>query len=199
MGRAPCCSKVGLHRGPWTQREDTLLSKYIEAHGEGHWRSLPKKAEADLLQQEAAKRRRSNNNNKNTAKRQKAAAKTEKPKVHLPKPVRLTSLRLQRNDSFECNTNVSTGSSSQEKEVCFGAETVDEVPSWCKYFKNGGGDYENGASFLVEEVNASDDLECQSPGPITNSLEKLYEEYLQLLKTDDDQAQLDSFAESLLL
>ncbi|KAJ4832713.1 hypothetical protein Tsubulata_029466 [Turnera subulata] len=44
MGRAPCCSKVGLHRGPWTQREDTLLSKYIEAHGEGHWRSLPKKA-----------------------------------------------------------------------------------------------------------------------------------------------------------
>ncbi|KAJ4845738.1 hypothetical protein Tsubulata_049941 [Turnera subulata] len=152
-----------------------------------------------LRKLEAARRRRSNNNNKNTTKRQKAAAKTEKPKVHLPKPVRLTSLRLQRNDSFECNTNVSTGSSSQEKEVCFGAETVDEVPSWCKYFKNGGGDYENGASFLVEEVNASDDLECQSPGPITNSLEKLYEEYLQLLKTDDDQAQLDSFAESLLL
>ncbi|XP_009334363.1 myb-related protein 308 [Pyrus x bretschneideri] len=44
MGRAPCCSKVGLHRGPWTPREDTLLTKYIEAHGEGHWRSLPKKA-----------------------------------------------------------------------------------------------------------------------------------------------------------
>nr|DAD17971.1 TPA_asm: hypothetical protein HUJ06_019433 [Nelumbo nucifera] len=44
MGRAPCCSKVGLHRGPWTAREDTLLIKYIEAHGEGHWRSLPKKA-----------------------------------------------------------------------------------------------------------------------------------------------------------
>ena len=44
MGRAPCCSKVGLHRGPWTPREDTLLVKYIQAHGEGHWRSLPKKA-----------------------------------------------------------------------------------------------------------------------------------------------------------
>ncbi|KAL6290525.1 hypothetical protein ACE6H2_008035 [Prunus campanulata] len=44
MGRAPCCSKVGLHRGPWTPREDTLLTKYIEAHGEGHWRSMPKKA-----------------------------------------------------------------------------------------------------------------------------------------------------------
>ncbi|KAJ8444695.1 hypothetical protein Cgig2_030369 [Carnegiea gigantea] len=44
MGRAPCCSKVGLHRGPWTAKEDALLIKYIEAHGEGQWRSLPKKA-----------------------------------------------------------------------------------------------------------------------------------------------------------
>ena len=44
MGRAPCCSKVGLHRGPWTPREDTLLTKYIQSHGEGHWRSMPKKA-----------------------------------------------------------------------------------------------------------------------------------------------------------
>ncbi|KAG6782917.1 hypothetical protein NC652_009228 [Populus alba x Populus x berolinensis] len=44
MGRAPCCSKVGLQRGPWTTREDTLLINYIQAHGEGHWRSLPKKA-----------------------------------------------------------------------------------------------------------------------------------------------------------
>lgn len=44
MGRAPCCSKVGLHRGPWTAREDLLLTKYIESHGEGQWRALPKKA-----------------------------------------------------------------------------------------------------------------------------------------------------------
>lgn len=44
MGRAPCCAKVGLHRGPWTAREDSLLSKYIQVHGEGNWRSLPKKA-----------------------------------------------------------------------------------------------------------------------------------------------------------
>ncbi|CAL5397699.1 unnamed protein product [Camellia sinensis] len=44
MGRAPCCSKIGLHRGPWTAREDALLTKYIQAHGEGNWRSLPKKA-----------------------------------------------------------------------------------------------------------------------------------------------------------
>ena len=49
MGRAPCCSKVGLHRGSWTSREDTLLTKYIHAHGEGHWRSLPRKAGNDLF------------------------------------------------------------------------------------------------------------------------------------------------------
>lgn len=44
MGRAPCCSKVGLHRGPWSTKEDTILISYIQQHGEGHWRSLPKKA-----------------------------------------------------------------------------------------------------------------------------------------------------------
>ncbi|XP_023910582.2 transcription repressor MYB6 [Quercus suber] len=44
MGRAPCCSKIGMNRGPWTPKEDTLLVNYIKAHGEGHWRSLPKNA-----------------------------------------------------------------------------------------------------------------------------------------------------------
>ncbi|XP_030453932.1 transcription factor MYB8-like [Syzygium oleosum] len=44
MGRAPCCSKVGLHRGPWSVKEDGLLIKYIQAHGEGHWKSMPKRA-----------------------------------------------------------------------------------------------------------------------------------------------------------
>ncbi|XP_031474663.1 myb-related protein Zm38-like [Nymphaea colorata] len=44
MGRAPCCSKVGLHRGPWTAREDALLTRYIKVHGEGNWRHLPLKA-----------------------------------------------------------------------------------------------------------------------------------------------------------
>ncbi|XP_020584039.1 transcription repressor MYB5-like [Phalaenopsis equestris] len=44
MGRSPCCSKLGLHRGPWTAREDALLTSYIQNHGEGNWRSLPKLA-----------------------------------------------------------------------------------------------------------------------------------------------------------
>uniref|UniRef100_A0A8N4IDQ0 Transcription repressor MYB5-like n=1 Tax=Elaeis guineensis var. tenera TaxID=51953 RepID=A0A8N4IDQ0_ELAGV len=44
MGRAPCCSKVGLHRGPWNPEEDALLTNYIQCHGEGNWRTLPKNA-----------------------------------------------------------------------------------------------------------------------------------------------------------
>ncbi|XP_068307487.1 transcription factor MYB1-like [Pyrus communis] len=43
MGRAPC-SRVGLHRGSWTAREDNLLIQYINSHGEGRWSSLPKNA-----------------------------------------------------------------------------------------------------------------------------------------------------------
>ncbi|KAL7111120.1 hypothetical protein ACP275_05G068000 [Erythranthe tilingii] len=44
MGRSPCCSKVGLMRGPWSTKEDNLLTNYIQEHGEGQWRSLPKNA-----------------------------------------------------------------------------------------------------------------------------------------------------------
>ncbi|CAK7339099.1 unnamed protein product [Dovyalis caffra] len=40
----PCCSKVGLKRGPWTPEEDELLASYIKKEGEGRWRTLPKKA-----------------------------------------------------------------------------------------------------------------------------------------------------------
>ncbi|XP_030487751.2 transcription factor MYB1 [Cannabis sativa] len=44
MGRSPCCSKEGLNRGAWTAMEDRILSEYIKVHGEGKWRSLPKRA-----------------------------------------------------------------------------------------------------------------------------------------------------------
>lgn len=50
MGRAPCCAKVGLHKGPWTTKEDALLTKYVQAHGEGQWKSLPKKAGKSFIQ-----------------------------------------------------------------------------------------------------------------------------------------------------
>ncbi|KAL2934823.1 Transcription factor MYB12 [Bienertia sinuspersici] len=44
MGRAPCCEKIGLKRGRWTEEEDQKLIKYIQENGEGCWRSLPKNA-----------------------------------------------------------------------------------------------------------------------------------------------------------
>lgn len=40
----PCCSKVGIKRGPWTPEEDEILAKYIKREGEGRWRTLPKRA-----------------------------------------------------------------------------------------------------------------------------------------------------------
>lgn len=40
----PCCSKVGLKRGPWTPEEDEVLAEYIRREGEGRWRTLPKRA-----------------------------------------------------------------------------------------------------------------------------------------------------------
>ncbi|KAI3742813.1 hypothetical protein L1987_60509 [Smallanthus sonchifolius] len=48
MGRAPCCEKIGLRSGRWTAEEDKILSDYIQEHGEGSWRSLPKNAAASF-------------------------------------------------------------------------------------------------------------------------------------------------------
>nr|GEY01991.1 transcription factor MYB41-like [Tanacetum cinerariifolium] len=44
MGRSPCCDKNGLKKGPWTQEEDLKLMDYIQLHGPGNWRTLPKNA-----------------------------------------------------------------------------------------------------------------------------------------------------------
>lgn len=44
MGRAPCCDKNGLKKGPWTPEEDQKLMDYIQKHGRGSWRTLPKNA-----------------------------------------------------------------------------------------------------------------------------------------------------------
>ncbi|KAK7275059.1 hypothetical protein RIF29_16166 [Crotalaria pallida] len=44
MGRSPCCDESGLKKGPWTQEEDQKLVNYIEKHGHGSWRALPKLA-----------------------------------------------------------------------------------------------------------------------------------------------------------
>lgn len=44
MGRAPCCDKVGLKKGPWTPEEDQILISFIQQYGHINWRALPKQA-----------------------------------------------------------------------------------------------------------------------------------------------------------
>ncbi|XP_030540925.1 transcription factor MYB4-like isoform X2 [Rhodamnia argentea] len=298
MGRAPCCAKVGLHRGPWTPREDSLLVNYIQAHGEGHWRSLPKKAgllrcgkscrlrwmnylrpdikrgnitpdEDDLIirlhsllgnrwsliagrlpgrtdneiknywnthlskrllrSQDTHLTHRSPGSNKRrkaTAKSAKESAKKlkhgnkkspgkasveamERPKVHLPKAIRVTtSFSLPRNDSFDCNTAVS-GSSSQgglldreaahvpwsdEPAGVFGFFVGDPQDCGQHQFSNGR-NYDNTANGHRTDCPSEDEPAKDQNG----TLDKLYEEYLQLLRAEDDHVQLDSFAESLLM
>ncbi|XVF48619.1 hypothetical protein PTKIN_Ptkin03bG0204600 [Pterospermum kingtungense] len=45
MGRAPCCDKANVKRGPWSPEEDATLRNYVETHGTGgNWIALPQKA-----------------------------------------------------------------------------------------------------------------------------------------------------------
>ncbi|XP_062098163.1 transcription factor RAX2-like [Humulus lupulus] len=45
MGRAPCCDKANVKRGPWSPDEDATLKTYVQTHGTGgNWIALPKKA-----------------------------------------------------------------------------------------------------------------------------------------------------------
>lgn len=44
MGRTPCCEEMGLRKGPWTPEEDFILTSYIQQHGHGNWRALPRLA-----------------------------------------------------------------------------------------------------------------------------------------------------------
>ncbi|CAN1317196.1 Transcription factor MYB36 [Linum perenne] len=44
MGRAPCCDKANVKKGPWSPEEDSKLKSYIDQHGTGgNWISLPQK------------------------------------------------------------------------------------------------------------------------------------------------------------
>jgi hypothetical protein len=44
MGRAPCCDKANVKKGPWSPEEDATLKAYIEQHGTGgNWIALPQK------------------------------------------------------------------------------------------------------------------------------------------------------------
>uniref|UniRef100_A0A453E6D6 Transcription factor RAX2 n=1 Tax=Aegilops tauschii subsp. strangulata TaxID=200361 RepID=A0A453E6D6_AEGTS len=45
MGRAPCCDRAAVKRGPWSPEEDDALRDYMQRHGNtGSWITLPNKA-----------------------------------------------------------------------------------------------------------------------------------------------------------
>ncbi|XP_020598230.1 transcription factor RAX2-like [Phalaenopsis equestris] len=45
MGRAPCCDKAKVKKGPWSAEEDSKLKEFIEKNGTGgNWIALPHKA-----------------------------------------------------------------------------------------------------------------------------------------------------------
>nr|GMD12552.1 transcription factor RAX2-like [Ipomoea batatas] len=45
MGRAPCCDKANVKKGPWSPEEDAKLKDFIEKYGTGgNWIALPQKA-----------------------------------------------------------------------------------------------------------------------------------------------------------
>ncbi|MED6172714.1 hypothetical protein PIB30_052556 [Stylosanthes scabra] len=43
-GRAPCCDKSQVKKGPWSPAEDLKLIAFIQKHGHENWRALPKQA-----------------------------------------------------------------------------------------------------------------------------------------------------------
>ncbi|WVZ13571.1 hypothetical protein V8G54_011137 [Vigna mungo] len=58
MGRAPCCDKSIVKKGPWSPDEDVTLRTYLEKHGTaGNWIALPKKAGLILSLEVSLKRK----------------------------------------------------------------------------------------------------------------------------------------------
>ncbi|XP_065858883.1 transcription factor MYB63 [Euphorbia lathyris] len=43
-GRAPCCDKSQVKKGPWSPAEDLRLISFIQKYGHDNWRALPKQA-----------------------------------------------------------------------------------------------------------------------------------------------------------
>ncbi|GMJ14040.1 hypothetical protein HRI_005073200 [Hibiscus trionum] len=44
MVRPPCCDKLNVKKGLWTEEEDAKILAYVSKHGTGNWTDVPKKA-----------------------------------------------------------------------------------------------------------------------------------------------------------
>ncbi|KAK6919947.1 SANT/Myb domain [Dillenia turbinata] len=147
------------------------------------------------------KKRKSNNKSNphnNRDKRQKQLIQRKpnseneqaRPKIHLPKPVRVSSFSLSRNSSFDWNT--ASGSSSSQGGVHGGVDNTEAIDIPWSNSQN-----DHRVQFMIGDgcedhhdfINGSDNPECQdSLMPRSdNMLEKLYEEYLQLLENEEEQ------------
>ncbi|KAJ0049489.1 hypothetical protein Pint_14853 [Pistacia integerrima] len=155
MGRAPCCSKVGLRTGPWSPKEDSVLINYIRIHGEGNWRNLPKKAE------------------------------NSKIKVYLPKAVRVSPYSMA---SIKANGSSSSLCGHGDENIIRPNNT--EVPS--NSFENGRNNYGRKGTAAAagnEEYSIDDesDISFLDFVPIEdNTLDKIIEEYQQLLEFEEN-------------
>lgn len=149
-----------------------------------------------VLQEPKKRRNNRNNNNSNSKKHNKIKTIVDavKTRVLNPKPIRLTSLKsfsVSRNSSFDWS-----GCLSQEGDREFGNPWSND--------QNG-----DGVGFLIGDAQSYELVNntslasepCEPRLDDNGAVEKLYEEYLQLLKPEEiDHVQLDySFAESFLI
>ncbi|XP_022755376.1 transcription factor MYB35-like [Durio zibethinus] len=44
MVRPPCCDKLNVKKGLWTEEEDAKILAHVSKHGTGNWTAVPKKA-----------------------------------------------------------------------------------------------------------------------------------------------------------
>ncbi|KAG5538208.1 hypothetical protein RHGRI_018959 [Rhododendron griersonianum] len=173
-----------------------------------------KKLSDPAVQEQKKKRKSSSKNEKKKKKKGKYSnveVVTEKQKVHTPKPTRIKSLSsfsMSRTNSFDWTSGSSSNELGDHRGLFGSTEVAANINNpWSTNFKEVG--------FLIGEdqdhgdhdhlvINGSD-LVCESFVPMCDdNLEKLYEEYLQLLEIGDgddhhDRVQLDSFAESFLI
>lgn len=167
---------------------NTHLSKRLVSQGTDD----PKKISELLITRKTNLKRPKRNNNMKEVDHE----IQEKSKVHQPKPIRVSSFSRPRN---ECNTFSSGTSSTQENNNHVPWSNFKEDDHFIDQHNEVGiflGDHKD-----HDLVNGSDSFECQSEILPTNSnsLEKLFDEYFQLLKTEENQVELDTFAESLMM
>ena len=171
-------NRWSLIAGRLPGRTDNEIKNYWNTH-------LSKKLKnQEQLLEKKKKKQKKNDKNKVITKVPEDSEK--KTLVYLPKPIRvkktLLSSIIPRTDST-LNLEYNSVTTSQEEEQR--AETKER-------------DNDGFGLFFEEQYHAdlvnNDDMECQS-----GFLEKMYEEYLQLLKNEENHEKiLDSFAESLL-